>query len=67
MTDLEKLEARIEAIDSAITATKHASVVDRKLSHDKHSNGHITKALDELLRLKIGLEALAIRMKAVGR
>jgi hypothetical protein len=38
MTDLEKLEARIEAVDTAIAATKMAMGVDRKLGHDKHPN-----------------------------
>ena len=48
MTDLEKLEARIEAVDTAIAATNMAMGVDRKMSHEKHTNGHYTKALPEL-------------------
>jgi hypothetical protein len=67
MTDLEKLEARIEAINAAVEATKHATSVDRKLSHDKHPNGHFTKALAELMTIQSSLNALRIRLIAVGR
>ena len=67
MTDLEKLEARIEAVDTAIANVKMAMSVDRKLSHDKHHNGHFTKALDELVKIQTGLNALKIRVETVGR
>jgi hypothetical protein len=67
MTDLEKLEARIEAVDTAIAATKMALGVDRKLSHDKHPNGHYTKALTELTDIQTSLNALRVRMITVGR
>jgi hypothetical protein len=67
MTDLEKLEARIEAVDTAIAATKMALGVDRKMSHEKHPNGHFTKALAELMTIQSSLNALRIRMIAVGR
>lgn len=67
MTDLEKLEARIEAVDTAIAATKMAMGVDRKMSHEKHTNGHYTKALTELTDIQTSLNALRIRMIAVGR
>jgi hypothetical protein len=67
MTDLEKLEARIEAIDTAIGSVKMAMSVDRKMSHDKHPSGHYTKALTELIDIQTGLNALRIRMIAVGR
>ena len=67
MTDLEKLEARIESVDNAIDAVKSAVVVERKMSHYKHPNGHYTKALAELLTIQSGLNALRIRMNAVGR
>ena len=67
MTDLEKLEARIEAVDSALAATKMAMNVDRKMSHEKHINGHYTKALTELADIRTGLNALRVRMIAVGR
>ena len=67
MTDLEKLEVRIKAVDTAITATKMALGVDRKLSHDKHPNGHYTKALTELTGIQASLNALRVRMITVGR
>jgi hypothetical protein len=67
MTDLEKLEARIEAVDSAIASVKMATSVDRKLSHDKHPNGHFTKALAELMTIQASLNNLRIRLIAVGR
>ena len=67
MTELEKLEARIEAVDTAIAATKMALGVDRKMSHDKHPSGHYTKALTELMDIQTSLNALRIRMIAIGR
>jgi hypothetical protein len=67
MIDLEKFEARIEAVDTAIAAVKMAMNVDRKLSHDKHTNGHFTKALTELTDIQTGLKALKIRVETVGR
>jgi hypothetical protein len=67
MTDLEKLEARIEAVDTAIASVKMALGVDRKLSHEKHPSGHFTKALAELMTVQSSLNALRIRMIAVGR
>ncbi len=67
MTDLEKLEARIEAVNIAIANTKMAMGVDRKMSHDKHPSGHYTKALTELIDIQTSLNALRIRMIAVGR
>lgn len=67
MTDLEKLSARIVAIDEAIKACQHAVTVDRKMSHDKHTNGHLTKALNELTTMKSSLELLHKRVETVGR
>jgi len=67
MTDLEKLEARIEAVDAAVASVKMALGVDRKMSHDKHPNGHFTKALAELMTIQSSLSALKIRLQAVGR
>ena len=67
MTDLEKLEARIEAVNTAIASVKTAMGVDRKLGHDKHPNGHYTKALTELTDIQTSLNALRVRMIAVGR
>ncbi len=67
MTDLEKLSARIVAVNEAITACQHAVTVERKMSHDKHANGHLTKALQELVAMKTGLDALYKRVETVGR
>ena len=67
MTDLEKLEARIEAVDTAIAAAKMAMGVDRKMSHEKHIDGHYTRALTELVDIQTRLNALRIRIIAVGR
>lgn len=67
MTDLEKLETRIEAVDTAIANVKMAMGVERKMSHDKHPNGHYTKALTELVSIQTQLNALRIRMLAVNR
>ena len=67
MNDIEKLQARIEAVDTAITSVKMAMGVDRKLSHDKHTNGHFTKALDELTSIRSQLSNLKVRVETVGR
>jgi hypothetical protein len=67
MTDLEKLEARIEAVDTAIANVKMAMGVDRTLSHEKHTNGHYTKALTELTVIQSSLNNLRTRLIAVGR
>lgn len=67
MTDLEKLEARIEAVDTAIASVKMAMGVDRKMGHDKHPSGHFTKALAELMTLQSQLNALKVRLQTVGR
>ena len=67
MTELEKLNERIAALEVAIAQTQHAAVVDRKMSHDKHPSGHYTKALTELTSLQSSLKALAKRYEAIGR
>lgn len=67
MTEIEKLEARIEAVDTAIASVKMALGVDRKMSHDKHPSGHFTKALTELDCVRTQLNSLKVRMETVGR
>ena len=67
MTDLEKLEARIEAVNAAVEATKNAMVVDRKMSHDRHHKGHYTNALTELTDHQTSLNNLRLRLITVGR
>ena len=67
MTDIEKLDARINAVTAAIDSVKSAITVERKMSSDKHMNGHLTKAISELTVLLTGLNALKTRMETVGR
>ena len=67
MTDLEKLEARIEAVDTAVASVKMAMGIDRKMSHDKHPQGHFTKALQELTSVQTQLNAQRVRLITVGR
>lgn len=67
MTEIEKLLVRIEATDTAIANVRMAMGVDRKLSHDKHTNGHFTKALDELTSIRSQLSNLKVRVETVGR
>ena len=67
MTEVEKLEARIEAVDTAIASVKMAMGIDRKMGHDKHVNGHFTKSLQELTSIQTQLNALKVRVETVGR
>jgi hypothetical protein len=67
MTDIEKFEERIAAVDAAIVETKHALTVDRKLTHDKHPNGNFTTALHALTSIRESLSASKIRFEATGR
>ena len=67
MTELEKLEARIEAVNTAIANVKMAMSVDRKLGHEKQASGHCTKALQELTSVQTQLNALKVRVQTVGR
>lgn len=67
MNEIEKFNERLEAIDSAIKAIQHAASVDRKMSHDKHFNGHFTKALDELISIRTSVSAHKVRFEAIGR
>ena len=67
MTEVEKFEARITAVDQAIEAVRHALSVDRKMGHDKHPSGHFTKAIVELDSVRNQLLALKVRYEAVGR
>jgi hypothetical protein len=67
MTELEKIVERLNAIEDAIIAIQHAASVDRNMSHDKHTDSHFTKALQEMVDLKVGLNLLARRIETVGR
>lgn len=66
MTEIEKLQARIDAVAAAIEAIQHAAVTDRKMSHGKHVDGHFTKALTEMTGLSSSLHALKKRIEAIG-
>ena len=63
MTELDKLNARIQSLDEALAAINHAAVVDRKNGHDKHYNGHFTKALAEITAVKAHVESLKTRIQ----
>lgn len=67
MTELEKIEVRIQSIDTAISAVKAAQVMDRKMSSDRHPNGRYTKALTELIDIQSQLHGLRKRVEIVGR
>lgn len=67
MTEIEKFNERIEAVEQAIAAVQHAATVDRKMSHDKHYNGHFTKALSELTMVRDAVKSHKTRFEAVGR
>lgn len=67
MNEIEKLEARIEATDTAIATVRMAMGVDRKLSHDKHTNGLFTKALDELTSIRSQLSNLKVRVETLNK
>ena len=67
MTEIEKLQARIEAVEAATEAIRHASVTDRKMSHDKHVDGRFTKALNEMISVSTSLRAKKLRLETIGR
>lgn len=67
MTDLEKVQERLDNAKEAFEFVQLAANTDRKLSHDKHMNGHYTKALDELRRVVEAESAMLVRIKAIGR
>lgn len=67
MTEIEKFEARIQATEEALVAVQHAASVDRKMGHDKHYNGHFTKALQELTMAKEAVESHKKRFELVGK
>lgn len=67
MNEIEKFDARIKAMEDALAAVQHAATVDRKMSHDKHYNGHFTKALQELTTAKEAVAAHRTRFVTLGR
>lgn len=67
MTELEKLDMRIDAAERASVMVQQAASVDRKLSHDKHTSGHFTKALTELGDQLTRLRNLRTRVLTLGK
>ena len=66
MTDLEKAQERVRIATEALEFVKTAANHDRKLSHDKHMNGHYHKALDELNRVVETELAMLKRVETIG-
>ena len=66
MVELEKLKFRIETVDAAIAACKTAVTCERKMATEKHLNGHLTTALQELEKVKKHVEDLIHRAEAQG-
>lgn len=64
MTDLEKLKFRIDTVDAAIAACRTAVTCERKMATEKHLNGHLTNALQELEKVKKHVEDLLHRAEA---
>ena len=67
MTDLEKVQQRLTNAKEALEFVQLAANADRKLSHDKHMNGHYSKAIDELSRVVATEQAMLVRVKTLGR
>ena len=67
MTEIEKAADRVKVASEALAAVKVVATQDRKLSHDKHTNGHYTKALQELELIVISHKAYLTRLTAIGR
>jgi hypothetical protein len=67
MTDLEKAAERVKVASEALAAVQVAAVQDRKLSHDRHTNGHYTKALQELEAIVNSNKLYLTRLTAIGR
>lgn len=67
MTDLVKLNKRLEAINTAITAVHNALNVHRELSHDKQQDDHLTNALIRLLAAQVNVRDLIKDLEITGR
>lgn len=66
MTDLEKAQERVKIAEETFAAVQAAASKHRKLTHDKHHNGHFTKALDELSKIVLVENSLMTRLKSVS-
>jgi hypothetical protein len=67
MTALEIAKRRVELAKDALDFVKDAANQDRKLTHEKHINGHYTKALQELESVLNGAQAYLKRVEVLGR
>lgn len=67
MTDLEKAQHRLNNAIDTLEFVQVCANSDRKLSTDKHMNGHYTKALDELNRIITAEKTLVARLESSAR
>ena len=67
MTELDKLKDTLVVVEAAIDAIKHAAIVERRLSHAKHTDERFTKALCEMDGIASGIQAKMKRIQAIGR
>jgi hypothetical protein len=67
MTETQKLNTRIAAIDGAIAQVRVAMNVDRKLGNAKSSSGHFTRALTELVSVETQLRSLLARTQTTDK
>lgn len=64
MTNLEKAQEALNTALEAIAAVAHAGNHERKMLGEKQMNGHYTKALQELDKVKKHAEDLVHRAEA---
>lgn len=67
MIALEKAQERLRLINEAIDKVRHCGNQDRKVSGDKHMDGHYVKALQQLDILRTGAEVQLKRAETVGQ
>ena len=64
MNTLEKTQEQFKTAKETFDYVQHAAIHDRKLTKDGHMNGHYTKALQELEKIKKHYEDLVHRAEA---
>jgi predicted nucleic acid-binding Zn-ribbon protein len=67
MTEIEKFDKRLTALEQALAAVQHAASVDRKLTHEKHYERLLVKALNELTSIRDSVKAQKIRFETIGK
>lgn len=67
MTEQEKWEQRLQAAEHALKTVRDAAILDRKMSHDQHTNGHYTLAITQIESVASGCRARLHRLASVGR